>query len=436
MRMKHIILMAVALYASINCQGQNDNYQLQVENHSTYDPDFMKSYMETQVRLTQGHQQASNQVWDNLLKVNTLIKQGDFDNADLLIDHSIQLNAQWQYHLIDHNTLLNKKQEIASARRNGSSQNNYSGYNSNSNYNSNSSNDDSYVLFKKAFNSYVTSAYNDYENGYYQSARQSLNDAYRIYEQQKLSLTQSESDRYNKLNELLKAKEMSNSKINKTLDLYELMTIHSNGTKGIPNFLARYGYQYGFTNEQNTVFYYCGEDGVDGTLAFDEKYMVYSFPVSEKSKVLSELKSFADYAKNVTDSRGESEVYVCGRYCFFMELKPSTIRNMHFYVISIYKVNSNDNSTNTDSGQSVSTSSSESDTLYVKAFKSLVQIAFNAYNDGNYEPSRHYLIEAYRVFDLRKRLLSKDDFMRFCSSVEDDLELYLQITKKLQEKGY
>ena len=156
--------------------------------------------------LNNNYKASENQVWDYILKVNDLIKQGDYDNADLLVDRCIQLNTQWQYHLIDHNTLLNKKQQIAAARKNG-------GYPNNP------------------------------QTSYFQNTVQTLN-------------------------------------------IYELVNTHRNGINRIPTFLERNGFQYGFTNDQNTVFYYCGHDGVNGLLSFDDKSMVYFIPISLKDKVL------------------------------------------------------------------------------------------------------------------------------------------------------
>ena len=325
MKKRSILLIAAAFAVAINCQGQSNN--------SFYDDESWRYFDKISENLNNNHKASENQVWDYLFKVNDLIKQGDYDNADLLVDRCIQLNTQWQYHLIDHNTLLKKKQEIANARGNGSSPNNYSGT-------------------------------------YYQDNVQPLS-------------------------------------------IYELVNLHRNGTNRIPDFLARYGFQYGFTNEQNTVFYYNGQDGVNGTLSFDDKTMTYFIPASVKNKVMSELQAFANYAENSTNQIGECEVYVFTNYCFFVPLKTSTIRNMQFYIMSIYKTKGNANNQNTDNHSNASSSSNDVDALYKKAFNSYLQSAYVAYDNGQYQSARQSLNDAYRIYEQQKLSLTQEESDRY-----------------------
>lgn len=118
------------------------------------------------------HNQAESQIYDYLTNVNSYIKQGDYDNAELLIDRCIQLNARWQYHLIDHSILTNKKQEISNAKYGTNNQsNNYNHY-------SNQTNNSSDAIAK--FRLYVNDAYRKYNEQDFSLSREYLEMAYNI----------------------------------------------------------------------------------------------------------------------------------------------------------------------------------------------------------------------------------------------------------------
>lgn len=270
------LLLLLVLLGSINCLGQNNKYQFQMEQYNHYDEGAAHQLFEQGRRMTDAYNQAVNQIWSNLERINNFMRQGDYENANLLIDRCIQLNTQYQYHLYDHNTLLQKKNEIANAKSRSNSQNYYQPSNNyNNNYSQNNyAVDDVTQTYLRAFNSYVKSAYGEYELGNYTEARQALNEAYRIYDQQKLSLTQQESDSYNRLNDLLKKEESAP----KALNILNLVNTYSNGSYGIANFLQNNGFQYSH-DYNGTKNYICGSDGTKGSVSLNDnqKMILYFF---------------------------------------------------------------------------------------------------------------------------------------------------------------
>jgi hypothetical protein len=94
---KIVFVMLLVFAADVMCQAQNNRYQLKVDN-VRYDPtESLRIERENLENAEAGHRQDENQIWSDLERVNNCIKQGDYDNANLLIDRCIQLNAQWQY---------------------------------------------------------------------------------------------------------------------------------------------------------------------------------------------------------------------------------------------------------------------------------------------------------------------------------------------------
>lgn len=165
--MKRIVLVLLWVFVVVNCFGQNNEYRVKVEQDNRYhfqpsnveyDPtSWIEAVSDNMERAKAGHQQGQNQIWSDLESINNMIKQGDYDNANLLIDRCIQLNTQWQYRLVDHNILIRKKNEIAEAKRKTSSQsynNGYSQNNYNSGYNYNSGNSQEKNYTKVSYTEY------------------------------------------------------------------------------------------------------------------------------------------------------------------------------------------------------------------------------------------------------------------------------------------
>lgn len=397
------LLLLLVLLGSINCLGQNNKYQFQMEQYNHYDEGAAHQLFEQGRRMTDAYNQAVNQIWSNLERINNFMRQGDYENANLLIDRCIQLNTQYQYHLYDHNTLLQKKNEIANAKSRSNSQNYYQPSNNyNNNYTQNNyATDEVTQSYLRAFNSYVKSAYGEYELGNYSEARSALNEAYRIYDQQKLSLTQQESDSYNKLNDLLKKVESAP----KALNILNLVNTYNNGSYGIANFLQNNGFQYSH-DYNGTKNYICGSDGAKGSVSFNEKQkmILYFFPASLKSGIFNEINGFATFRGNRKDNENGMEYQGFVYSNFYIELSTKTIPMAHsqFYILRIFKVEQAANNTNNNSQDNVSQA-------YKKSFNSYLQNAYSEYDAGYYQSSREALNNAYRIFDEQKLSLTREE---------------------------
>ncbi|MDD6002029.1 MAG: hypothetical protein PUC50_07555 [Bacteroidales bacterium] len=405
--MKNTIILIAVFLVSVSCFGQNNQYQMYVGKSRYYDPNEMSEMNRQLEQMTQGHNQAQNQIWDNLERINNLIRQGDYENANLLIDRCIQLNAQWQYNLIDHNTLVQKKDEIAKAKsRSSYSQNNYqsSGYNNYNNYNNSQSNyyeDDITKSYRNSFNSYVKSAYGEYELGNYADSRNSLNEAYRIYEQQKLSLTQQESDSYNRLNDMLSKVENTA----KAIDIRGLINTYSNGSYGIANYLSTYGFRYSHDNN-GAKNYISGNEAVNGSVSVNDnqKMILYFLPASFKSKIFNDINSFATFRGNRKDNENGMEYQGFVYSNFYIELSTKTIpmSNNQFYILRLFKVEqATNNANNTTQDNSVNEQN---------------------YGDVFFNSAQQYITEIYSVDSLTREFnregISNADWYRLQQEIK------------------
>lgn len=209
---KIVFVMLLVFAADVMCQAQNNRYQLKVDN-VRYDPtESLRIERENLENAEAGHRQDENQIWSDLERVNNCIKQGDYDNANLLIDRCIQLNAQWQYHLVDHSMLTKKKNEITEAKRMASNRS----YNSSSSFSQNEDalyNED--YEYAVRFNTFVSLASeivnnaNDPNVGYdkktaFYNARRMLVDAHGLYRSSRNTpLLKSDIYMYETIDELL-----------------------------------------------------------------------------------------------------------------------------------------------------------------------------------------------------------------------------------------